>query len=228
MRTVTFQSVIEGALEAVGIDPSVTVPSSTLLSLGNHLNRLIPDAWVWTDWPELTDVVSLAPEVDNTVTLDFAPALISGIYKDDPRANKRPATVDFTFVGEVVTLFGCNVPSPVYVLHWLTPSQYTRRAYDATLTYKSGDVRYFEGTGECYQALAAVAAGETPLSNPEKWLLQPMPQVLADYAVLSGAAFLAGQDGQTIQKNDFEADASDALLTEQDNFRMRTNAHLIR
>jgi len=224
MRTVPFKTIIDQALQLVGTDPDKEVPASTLLALGNHINRNLRDAWLWSDWPELTDVASYETPDDATVDLGIEVDSICGIYADDPRECVWARTVDYTICGDRVQLI--DAPGTVWVRYWKRVSEVSRVAYDATKTYAAGDVRYFADTGECYKALEAIAGNESPVSEDgaAKWQLQPFPLILRNFAALIGAALLQREDGQAAACADLKADALDALVNEQDNFRMRTNA----
>lgn len=54
-----------------------------------------------------------------------------------------------------------------------------RAPYDATATYADGAEVYFEYDETCYEALEAIAVGESPATAPLKWLaLESWPRVL--------------------------------------------------
>lgn len=68
MRTCSFKSVCDRAMQRIGLDPD-TVPSATLLALGNYADEAVREAWYWTDWPELTSIEgrALRPEFDPAI-----------------------------------------------------------------------------------------------------------------------------------------------------------------
>jgi hypothetical protein len=52
MRTVTFKSVIDGALARMGLDPSITPASNTLAAFTEYLNSNLRAAWEMYPWPD--------------------------------------------------------------------------------------------------------------------------------------------------------------------------------
>lgn len=52
MRTVTFKSVIDGALARMGLDPLVTPSSNTLAAFTEYANSSVRIAWEMYPWPE--------------------------------------------------------------------------------------------------------------------------------------------------------------------------------
>ena len=56
MRTVTFQSVLDGAAARIGLDPTQTIAASTASALTEYINTRIRFAWEAYKWPELSTV----------------------------------------------------------------------------------------------------------------------------------------------------------------------------
>ncbi len=52
MRTVTFKSVIDGALARMGLDPTITPASNTLAAFTEYANSSIRAAWEMYPWPD--------------------------------------------------------------------------------------------------------------------------------------------------------------------------------
>jgi hypothetical protein len=52
MRTVTFKSVIDGALARMGLDPSITPASNTLAAFTEYANSNLRAAWEMYPWPD--------------------------------------------------------------------------------------------------------------------------------------------------------------------------------
>jgi hypothetical protein len=56
MRTVTFQSVLDGAASRIGLDPTQTIQASTASALTEYINTRVRFAWEAYKWPELSCV----------------------------------------------------------------------------------------------------------------------------------------------------------------------------
>jgi hypothetical protein len=56
MRTVTFQSVLDGAASRIGLDPTQTIQPSTASALTEYINTRIRFAWEAYKWPELSAI----------------------------------------------------------------------------------------------------------------------------------------------------------------------------
>ncbi|MFZ9959656.1 MAG: hypothetical protein ACO3GP_04630 [Candidatus Limnocylindrus sp.] len=56
MRTVTFQSVLDGSAARIGLDPTQTIAASTASALTEYINTRIRFAWEAYKWPELSTV----------------------------------------------------------------------------------------------------------------------------------------------------------------------------
>jgi len=56
MRTVTFQSVLDGAAARIGLDPTQTIQPSTASALTEYINTRTRFAWEAYKWPELSAI----------------------------------------------------------------------------------------------------------------------------------------------------------------------------
>jgi hypothetical protein len=56
MRSVTFQSVLDGAAARIGLDPTQTIAASTASALTEYINTRCRFAWEAYKWPELSTV----------------------------------------------------------------------------------------------------------------------------------------------------------------------------
>lgn len=56
MRTVTFQSVLDGAAARIGLDPTQTIQPSTASALTEYINTRVRFAWEAYKWPELSAI----------------------------------------------------------------------------------------------------------------------------------------------------------------------------
>lgn len=227
MRTVSFKSVCDLALQRYGADPDVETTPSILLALGSAIDDAVTDAWQWTDWPELTDVAQVTPEAGGVIGVTGNIFRVYAIYTMDPRVKPDAPTVDFVDLGDRVQMVGTCLPASVWVKYWLPPSKFTRSSWNEATQYVADDVRYLDTAGNCYLALKA-SLGVMPGSDADVaggyWKLQAFPAVLKNNAALNGAAMLLEDDGQYDKGNSKKADALDALLLEQDHFRSRTRA----
>lgn len=69
MRTVTFQSVLDGAAARIGLDPTQTIAASTASALTEYINTRTRFAWEAYKWPELSTVElrSFRPPYSNSI-----------------------------------------------------------------------------------------------------------------------------------------------------------------
>jgi hypothetical protein len=56
MRTVTFQSILDGAAARIGLDPTQTIQPSTASALTEYINTRTRFAWEAYKWPELSAI----------------------------------------------------------------------------------------------------------------------------------------------------------------------------
>jgi len=56
MRTVTFQSVLDGAAARIGLDPTQTIQPSTASAITEYINTRTRFAWEAYKWPELSAI----------------------------------------------------------------------------------------------------------------------------------------------------------------------------
>ena len=56
MRSVTFQSVLDGAAARIGLDPTQTIQPSTASALTEYINTRIRFSWEAYKWPELSSI----------------------------------------------------------------------------------------------------------------------------------------------------------------------------
>lgn len=72
MRTVTFQSVLDGAASRIGLDPTQTIQPSTASALTEYINTRIRFAWEAYKWPELSAIEKrqFRPTFDSDATYD--------------------------------------------------------------------------------------------------------------------------------------------------------------
>lgn len=81
----------------------------------------------------------------------------------------------------------------------IKPPRVSGEAYDATLGYAVGDQVYFDDdgdiTGNFYNCVATAAAGDDPVSDPEKWELVELPEFLEGFLIYASyAKCLTGDD----------------------------------
>lgn len=72
MRSVTFQSVLDGAAARIGLDPTQTIQPSTASALTEYINTRTRFAWEAYKWPELSAIEKrqFRPTFDSDATYD--------------------------------------------------------------------------------------------------------------------------------------------------------------
>lgn len=70
MRSVTFQSVLDGAASRIGLDPTQTIQPSTASALTEYINTRTRFAWEAYKWPELSAIEKrqFRPTFDSAAT----------------------------------------------------------------------------------------------------------------------------------------------------------------
>lgn len=111
---------------------------------------------------------------------------------------------------------GVNVagdPGTAWFRFKLPRPQINGRAYDASAAYAADAQVYFDtgGVGDFYEAAEAVAAGQSPVTNPELWTLIEIPEFLAGYLALAMYADWLRMQGQNPLAELPEARAVEAL-----------------
>jgi len=73
---------------------------------------------------------------------------------------------------------------------------------------------YFEddGVGDWYRCVSATLAGESPKTNPEKWVKVSIPSIFERFIVLEACVALLGGDGQSDKRALYQAQANALLL----------------
>lgn len=95
--------------------------------------------------------------------------------------------------------------------------------FDATKEYAAGEQVYFAQTsaagnvtGDFYEALEDVDAGDDPDSEPDQWRKVAIPYVFGEYLIHAAAADLLSKDGKDDWSGDEMALANELLLAELD------------
>jgi len=71
MRTVTFQSVLDGAASRIGLDPTQTIQASTASALTEYINTRTRFAWEAYKWPELSCVEKRSFRAPYSAALEY-------------------------------------------------------------------------------------------------------------------------------------------------------------
>jgi hypothetical protein len=71
MRSVTFQSVLDGAAARIGLDPTQTIAASTASALTEYINTRTRFAWEAYKWPELSAVEKRAFRAPYSAAIDY-------------------------------------------------------------------------------------------------------------------------------------------------------------
>ena len=71
MRSVTFQSVLDGAASRIGLDPTQTIQASTASALTEYINTRTRFAWEAYKWPELSCVEKRAFRAPYSASIEY-------------------------------------------------------------------------------------------------------------------------------------------------------------
>ena len=80
MRTVTFQSILDGAAARIGLDPTQTIQPSTASAITEYINTRTRFAWEAYKWPELSAIEKrqLRPTYDAAATYAIGAEVFHG------------------------------------------------------------------------------------------------------------------------------------------------------
>lgn len=140
---------------------------------------------------------------------DIPIAEVLGAYDADPATDSCAQALGFHLSDEAIQ-FEPDCPNTVWLRFRLPPPRFTTAAWDAAVAYVSGDLVYL--APDCHLALDdATGAGQSPLTDPERWRIQQLPELLED-AVKDRAKseWLSGQ-GQDEKALVLKGAARDAL-----------------
>lgn len=143
-----------------------------------------------------TDAASWGVLVELERTIDYAQVLagetaatvlgrVAAVWDQNPRTKPDTACkVAHRLQDNGLRVLGTvNI---VWVEFSLRAPSWTGTVWSATASYTTGQQMYFTD-GDYYQALTAVAAGESPATNAAKWLRLDFPDVISRY-VIEGAS----------------------------------------
>ena len=100
----------------------------------------------------------------------------------------------------------------VWVQFLLPQPRFTTDEYSAGAAYSTGDVVYYNTTGDCYVARKATT-GNLP-SDSEYWRRYRVPSFLSDYLKFYALAETLSEDGQTDKAN-FQFARAEGILQQR-------------
>jgi hypothetical protein len=130
---------------------------------------------------------------------DHTIAELLNVWRDDPRLCNAPRALEFWVTAERAYL-STDAPEQVFIRFRRERPQFTSVPYDASAVYAAGDL-FLYSDGECYRVEAGTAPGETPVSDPGKFAVQRVPEVLAAFAAMAARADYLMDDGQDDKGN---------------------------
>ena len=125
-------------------------------------------------------------------------AEVFAVWADDPYRKPRPRRVDHWWLSDRGVEFGDRGPNEVWIEYRQRAPVFTATPWSAGTAYQAGDVVYFTD-GDCYEAVAATSAGQSPdvRSHPELWRKQLFLRVLRPFAENSAYADAMEESGET-------------------------------
>lgn len=130
---------------------------------------------------------------------------VIGVYYGNPGTNCMMG-LPFYPNQNGIQLNGYSGPT-AFLKYKIRPPQFSAVAYDATVNYEKNDIRFYNATGECYQALTA-NIGHPP-TEAAYWRKVELPEFLAPYVRYQVAAD-AADDIASAQK--WSAAAEESLI----------------
>ena len=239
MRSVTFQSVLDGAAARIGLDPTQTIQPSTASALTEYINTRTRFAWEAYKWPELSAI----EKRQFRPTFDAAATYASG--------------AEVFYLGNYYRKTGSGAVGvlPTVTATWTVATSLTDFVrsidFDQTFTAASGStaatpigevlhvyrqdprvVRYAERVNFWVTDSGAIV-GPTQFTNatPNEVFVEftirptmfntasnadPFPRVLSEYVKFASAADALREDGQFDKAAYMDGLATDALQKEID------------
>jgi hypothetical protein len=239
MRSVTFQSVLDGAASRIGLDPTQTIQPSTASALTEYINTRTRFAWEAYKWPELSAI----EKRQFRPTFDAAATYASG--------------AEVFYLGNYYRKTGTGAVGvvPTVTATWTVATSLTDFVrsidFDQTFTATSGStaatpigevlhvyrqdprvVRYAERVNFWVTDSGAIV-GPTQFTNatPNEVFVEftirptmfntasnadPFPRVLSEYVKFASAADALREDGQFDKAAYMDGLATDALQKEID------------
>jgi hypothetical protein len=239
MRTVTFQSILDGAAARIGLDPTQTIQPSTASALTEYINTRTRFAWEAYKWPELSAI----EKRQFRPTFDAAATYASG--------------AELFYLGNYYRKTGTGAVGvlPTVTATWTVATSLTDFVrsidFDQTFTAASGStaatpigevlhvyrqdprvVRYAERVNFWVTDSGAIV-GPTQFTNatPNEVFVEftirptmfntasnadPFPRVLSEYVKFASAADALREDGQFDKAAYMDGLATDALQKEID------------
>jgi hypothetical protein len=239
MRSVTFQSVLDGAASRIGLDPTQTIQPSTASALTEYINTRTRFAWEAYKWPELSAI----EKRQFRPTFDAAATYASG--------------AEVFYLGNYYRKTGSGAVGvlPTVTATWTVATSLTDFVrsidFDQTFTAASGTtaatpigevlhvyrqdprvVRYAERVNFWVTDSGAIV-GPTQFTNatPNEVFVEftirptmfntasnadPFPRVLSEYVKFASAADALREDGQFDKAAYMDGLATDALQKEID------------
>jgi hypothetical protein len=113
---------------------------------------------------------------------------VLGVYSSDPSFETdcaisialpfRPSERGIRILGEGVS------NATVFVWYQVPPPQFSKKPWAAGKSYLPGDIVFYNG--DCYSCIVANSADAPP--NSSSWMLEPVPDTLAEYLVAGAYA----------------------------------------
>lgn len=211
---------ITGTTYAVGDRARNTGDGEYYQCITQHTAGATFDASLWGRLRPFDRYVAFEQvEDDGTVLTPIGDFLWA--YTAHPYLTTKGRTVPFV-VSENGAQFATGSPGSVWIEFRLRRPVLAGEPFDAEATYAVGDQIYFTagteglGVGDFYTAKAATAAGESPLTTPEKWDVVAIPYIFRGWLIQAGFADWLTSDGQGDKAGTAEGMASTWLDLEVD------------
>jgi hypothetical protein len=126
-------------------------------------------------------------------------SLVTEVWNANFRINPAAKRVRWEYDDRGVRIIDTLIPGTVWLQLYLRCPRLSGDTWSATETYLAGRMLYFESTtqdfeGDYWLVLDTTAAGESPITAPEKFSRSEIPEFLAEF-IVQGAriAYLKGE-----------------------------------
>jgi hypothetical protein len=204
MRTVTFQSVLNGVAIRMGLDPRVNLNSNVAQAICEYVNSRVRAGWEKADWPELVIIEPRTPSSRLIAWNQSMQTVISDVfkvYRADPSQNPPPLDVYF-YTDQAGIHIGVTeqIGSQVWVKYRGVPPLFTSNLWlssSAGGTNAVGKLVYSALDGNVYAGKTSTNTTTDPSADSTNWTLVPFPYVISEYVKAAATSDTLREDGQT-------------------------------
>lgn len=209
MRLTNFSQILFDALQFSGND-RYNISKETFGQFRDFCNTRLREAWEGQEWQDLCRVEQFTTVYDSAGVGYFIPATdcgeVLGVYNLNPLLSSRAVGMTYqlydTGTEQRIVLEKTTILEGWYYYRVKVPNL-TGELYDSSIPYYVGSQIYFDSgsgigtytpvdgkphTANFYTCISNTSAGQTPLTNPEKWKIEKIPYIFGQFMAWGACA----------------------------------------